>query len=112
MLLLVQTCFGLQLVPQLPPTRPAAVARAAPPAMLDFDANTLIAGLALFGGLGGGIALISFTDNAGKRNEAVENAQPCVVCNTEKVVPCTICQGSGGKCTHHNTRHLIWSTAR
>ena len=31
----------------------------------------------------------------GKRNEAKNNAQPCVVCKGEKVTVCSICQGTG-----------------
>ena len=33
--------------------------------------------------------------STGKRNDNIENAQPCVVCKGEKVVMCTICQGTG-----------------
>ena len=46
-------------------------------------------------GLGVGIALIAFTENAGKKNEERANQQPCVECKAAQVVQCTICQGSG-----------------
>jgi len=63
--------------------------------MIDFDANTLLAIGAGVVGLGGGVGLIALTEQAGKRNDNIENAQPCVVCKGEKVVMCTICQGTG-----------------
>lgn len=63
--------------------------------MLDLDMNTVLAvGAGLFG-LGGGVGLIALTEQAGKRNEDISNAQPCVVCKGEQVVMCTICQGTG-----------------
>jgi len=83
------------------PARPAAttsasaVARSSAPAMLDIDTNTLIAVGTLVASTGGGVALIAFTENAGKRNEESANAQVCVECTGAKVVTCTICQGSG-----------------
>ena len=94
-MLLLHACSGLQLATT--PLRPAAataVARAAPPAMIDTD--VLIGAATLIVSVGGGIGLIAFTENAGKANEARENAQPCVECKAVKVVPCTICSGSGG----------------
>jgi len=70
-------------------------ARADTPQMLDLDGNTLLAiGAGVFG-LGGGVGLIALTEQAGKRNEATDNAQPCVVCKGKQVVMCTICQGTG-----------------
>ena len=51
------------------PVRPAsahAVTRVQPPQMIDFDMNTVIGVGTLFGGLGGGVALIAFTENAGQ----------------------------------------------
>ena len=50
---------------------------------------------AAFVGIGGGIGLIAVTENAGKRNDELANDQPCVVCKGVKVVPCTVCQGTG-----------------
>ena len=94
-LLLVHACAALHLTAAPPSVRPA-IARAAPPAMLDIDGNTIAAVGALVVGLGGGIGLIAFTEGAGKRNEARESAQPCVECKGAKVVTCTICQGTGG----------------
>ena len=43
--------------------------------------------------IGGGVGLIAFTENAGKRD--ADNAQLCVECKGEKVLPCTLCKGSG-----------------
>jgi hypothetical protein len=59
------------------------------------DADVLVGGAVLLGSVGGGIGLIAFTENAGKRNEEAQNAQPCVVCKANLVVDCTICQGTG-----------------
>jgi len=59
------------------------------------DTDVLIGAATLIVSVGGGIGLIAFTENAGKANEARENAQPCVECKAVKVVPCTICSGSG-----------------
>lgn len=65
------------------------------PAMLDIDMSTVLGVGAALVGVGGGIGLIAFTENAGKRNDATENAQPCVECKGTKVTECTICKGSG-----------------
>jgi len=65
------------------------------PAMLDIDMSTVLGVGAALVGVGGGIGLIAFTENAGKRNDAVDNAQPCVECKGTKVTECTICKGSG-----------------
>jgi len=97
-LLLPAASYGLQL-----PTAPRAgasaaslvVPRAAPPVMFDVDMSTVVGLGAAFVGIGGGIGLIAFTENAGKRNDAQENAQPCVECKSAKVVSCTICKGTG-----------------
>jgi len=69
--------------------------RATAPAMLDLDPSYLLGGGALLVGLGGGIGLIAFTENAGKRNDEADNAQPCVVCKGERVVKCPVCDGTG-----------------
>ena len=96
LLLLPTACMALQLAAVAPPVaRPTAIARAPPAAMIEFDMSYIIGGGALFVGLGGGIALISFTENAGKKNADSENAQPCVVCKSNRVTPCTICSGTG-----------------
>jgi len=70
------------------------VARVCAPRM-DIDMGTVLGVGAALVGVGGGIGLIAFTENAGKRNDAAENAQPCVVCKGEKVVPCPVCKGTG-----------------
>ena len=65
------------------------------PTMLDIDMSTVIGVGAALVGVGGGVGLIAFTENAGKRNDATENAQPCVECKATKVTVCTICKGTG-----------------
>ena len=59
------------------------------------DMDTIISVAVLLGSAGGGVALIAFTENAGKRNDAKENAQPCVVCKGAQVVECPVCKGTG-----------------
>ena len=89
---------GASLALQLPSrvAHSAVVApRAAAPAMIDFDMSTVLGLGAAFIGIGGGIGLIALTENAGKRNDAQENAQPCVECRGVKVTTCTICKGDG-----------------
>lgn len=71
----------------------ARPARAGSPLMADpwaassggIDWNTVLGVGVALSGIFGGIALISFTENAGKRNEELANAQPCVECKGEKV---------------------------
>jgi len=75
----------------LPNTR--AVSRVHTPNMIDSD--VLIGVGTLLASTFGGVALIAFTENAGKRNEATSNAQVCVECKGAKVTTCTICQGTG-----------------
>lgn len=69
--------------------------RYASPAMIEFDTSTIVGLGAAFVGIGGGVGLIAFTENAGKRNEAKSNAQPCVECKGEQVVQCPVCKGTG-----------------
>lgn len=76
-----------------PQSTAAAVSRAQTPKMLDTDLLIGVGTLAV--SIGGGVGLIAFTENAGKRNEAMANSQVCVDCNGNKVVTCTICQGTG-----------------
>jgi len=57
------------------------------------DTETLISVGVLLASAGGGVALIAFTENAGKRD--ADNAQVCVECKGEKVVPCSLCKGTG-----------------
>jgi len=63
--------------------------------MIDIDWTTLLGVGTLILSTGGGIALVAFAENAGKRNEELANDQPCFECKGVKVVDCTICQGSG-----------------
>ena len=63
--------------------------------MIDVDMSTVLGVGAALVGVGGGIGLIAFTENAGKRNDATDNAQPCVECKGLKVTTCTICKGTG-----------------
>ena len=95
LLLLPCAVQGLQLVPAGSPPTARTIARAPQPAMLDFDMSYVVGVGALAVGLGGGIALISFTEGAGQRNDEAENAQPCVVCKGVQVTPCTVCNGTG-----------------
>jgi len=76
-----------------PARRPSAAARV--PAAQMIDTDVLIGVGTLLASTFGGVALIAFTENAGKRNEESSNAQVCVECNGAKVVTCTICQGTG-----------------
>jgi len=52
------------------------------------DMNTVLGVVVALGGVFGGIGLIAFTENAGKRNEKLANVQSCVECKGEKVCPC------------------------
>ena len=47
--------------------------RTGDPVMVDFDMSTVLGLGAVVAGIGGGIGILAFTENAGKRNEAVEN---------------------------------------
>ena len=59
------------------------------------DMETIIGVGVTLAGVGGGIGLIVLTENAGKRNDNKENVQTCVECKAVKVVPCSLCKGSG-----------------
>lgn len=72
---------------QCPPRRRAA------PRML--EQNTVLALLTGAAGIGGGIALVAWTENQGKRTEEHTNTQVCVVCDGNKVITCTVCNGTG-----------------
>jgi len=82
------------MVPTPPPVAHSAGRMGAvAPRMLDMET---IGGIAIaLAGVGGGIGLIAFTENAGKRNEELESAQPCVVCKGKQVVDCPVCSGTG-----------------
>ena len=83
------TCFR-SLSARATPLRSASSSRGA---VQMVDMETLIGVGILLGSIGGGVALISFTEGAGKRDAA--NAQTCVDCQGEKTVICTLCQGTG-----------------
>jgi len=59
------------------------------------DMSVVAGVLVALAGVGGGIGLIVWTENRGKRNEEFSAQQPCVVCKTRQVVDCTICKGTG-----------------
>lgn len=67
--------------------------RRAAPRML--EQNTVLALLTGAAGIGGGIALVAWTENQGKRTEERVNTQVCVVCDGNKVITCTVCNGTG-----------------
>ena len=77
------------------PARPALGAAGRASVRMDDTMNTVIGGAALLVGVGGGVGLIAFAENAGKQNEERQSVQPCVVCTGKMVVDCTICSGSG-----------------
>ena len=81
------------LVPHQPPSRAAVSHNRATAQMIDMEV-VIGVGVTLLG-VGGGVGLIAFTENAGKRNEEVANNQPCVDCTGEKVIVCSLCKGTG-----------------
>lgn len=83
----------LLLALQLPVPTVRAPARSPAPRCVDLD--TIIGVGVALGGVVGGVGLIAFTENAGKRNEESENVQQCVECLGKQVTTCTICKGSG-----------------
>ena len=90
---LLCSAFVVPTPPMVTPSASAVVARGVAPRMLDMDT---IGGVAIaLAGVGGGIGLIAFTENAGKRNEEAANQQPCVVCEGKQVVECPVCKGEG-----------------
>lgn len=59
------------------------------------EQNTIIAvGTALLGTLGG-VGLLVWTEEQGKRNEVRENNQECFECKGAKQIACSICGGTG-----------------
>jgi len=59
------------------------------------EQNTLVAvGTAVLGTLGG-IGLLVWTEQQGKRSESRPNRQVCFDCKGNKVVQCNICGGTG-----------------
>lgn len=83
------TCFRSLSARSTPP-RSASSSRSA---VQMIDMETVIGVGVLLGSVGGGIALTSFSEGAGKRE--AENAQVCVDCTGEKTVVCSLCRGSG-----------------
>ena len=81
------------LVPHQPPSRAAVSHNRATAQMIDMEV-VIGVGVTLLG-VGGGVGLIAFTENAGKRNEEVANNQVCVDCTGEKVIVCSLCKGTG-----------------
>ncbi|PXF46861.1 Protein disulfide-isomerase LQY1, chloroplastic [Gracilariopsis chorda] len=48
----------------------------------------------MLAGMGGGIALVAWTESQGKRTELRENTQPCAECQGETTTVCNVCNGS------------------
>lgn len=90
-------CWHLSSVAPRPPlhspTRAVSLPVQRATAVRMVDTETLISVGVLLASAGGGVALIAFTENAGKRD--ADNAQVCVECKGEKVVPCSLCKGTG-----------------
>ena len=49
------------------------------------DGSTVLGVAVGLAGVLGGVGIIAFTESAGKRNEELANAQPCVECKGKKV---------------------------
>lgn len=58
------------------------------------DQNTLIGAATAFAGIGGGIALVLWTESQGKRTDERTNVQSCFECNGDKTTVCDVCKGS------------------
>lgn len=58
------------------------------------DQNVLIGVLVGTVGIGGGVALVAWTENQGKRTAIRENNQPCFECKGETTTTCSVCNGS------------------
>eukprot|EP00184_Porphyridium_aerugineum_P001137 CAMPEP_0184694912 /NCGR_PEP_ID=MMETSP0313-20130426/2719_1 /TAXON_ID=2792 /ORGANISM="Porphyridium aerugineum, Strain SAG 1380-2" /LENGTH=133 /DNA_ID=CAMNT_0027153277 /DNA_START=68 /DNA_END=469 /DNA_ORIENTATION=- len=70
-------------------------ANRASPLRMEIDQNTIIAIVTALAGVGGGIALVAWTENQGMRTDQRQNTQPCVECQGSKVIQCGICKGTG-----------------
>lgn len=81
-------------VPAAPLPRARRAAAATSPRMALDSATVTGVGAALLG-LGGGVALLVWTESQGKRTEMRGNTQPCAECRGETIVTCTVCNGSG-----------------
>ena len=60
--------------------------------MIDQQTVTIIA--TMLAGIGGGIALVAWTENQGKRTDQRVNLQPCVECKGETTTKCNVCNGT------------------
>lgn len=71
----------------------APLARRATLTMVDYGTLSGL-GVAVAGAFGG-IALMAFTEQQGKRGQERVNVQLCVECRGAKVTTCNLCKGSG-----------------
>lgn len=78
----------------LPPTarRPQRGSICAPRML---EQNTILAVGTACLGIGGGVALLAFTEQQGERGDSRGNMQLCVECQGEQRVTCNVCKGSG-----------------
>ena len=81
--------------PTLLPRSAHAPRRRATCAPRMLDQNTILAIGSAVLGIGGGIALVAFTEQQGQRGEVRGNIQPCVECLGETRVTCNVCKGTG-----------------
>lgn len=58
------------------------------------DQNAVLGVLVGLVGVGGGIALVAWTENQGKRTSLRQNTQPCVECRGGTTISCSVCNGS------------------
>lgn len=59
------------------------------------DTNPVLVAATTLLGTAGGIGLLVFTENQGKRTEERENTQPCTECAGVKETVCEVCSGEG-----------------
>ncbi|GAB0492420.1 hypothetical protein MMPV_003682 [Pyropia vietnamensis] len=74
-------------------TAVAPLSRRATLTMVDYGTLSGL-GVAIAGAFGG-VALMAFTEQQGKRGQERVNVQPCVECRGSKVTTCNLCKGSG-----------------
>lgn len=58
------------------------------------DQSVVLGVLVGLAGVGGGIALVAWTEDQGKRTSLRQNTQPCVDCRGETTNVCSVCNGS------------------
>lgn len=58
------------------------------------EQSTLVAVATIIAGVGGGIGLVAWTEQQGKRTEERENIQLCTECSGDTTVVCNVCTGS------------------